>query len=94
MSLICAINGHPYYKLVVLYMIPVKLSSCARPTDKITDDVQEFSLQLKQSLLAEFENVDAITTEDETFVHYHVQHFWSRFGYGQTGYTYRCNHCQ
>jgi ubiquitin C-terminal hydrolase len=25
---------------------------------------------------------------------YHLQHFWSRFGSGQTVYTYRCNHCQ
>jgi hypothetical protein len=39
---------------------------------------------LKESLLAEFENDDAITTEDETFVDYHLQHFWSRFGSGQT----------
>jgi ubiquitin C-terminal hydrolase len=28
------------------------------------------------------------------FVRYHLQHFWSRFGSGQTVYTYRCNHCQ
>ncbi len=27
-------------------------------------------------------------------MHYHLQHFWSRFGSGQTVYTYRCNHCQ
>jgi hypothetical protein len=52
-----------------------KHSSFAHPFDKITDDVQEFSLQLKQSLLAEFENDDAITTEDEKFVRYHLQHF-------------------
>jgi ubiquitin C-terminal hydrolase len=25
---------------------------------------------------------------------HHLQHFWSRFGSGQTDYTYRCNHCQ
>ncbi len=25
---------------------------------------------------------------------YHLQHFWSRFGSGQTVYTYRCNRCQ
>ncbi len=25
---------------------------------------------------------------------YHLQHFWSRFGSGQTVYAYRCNHCQ
>ena len=25
---------------------------------------------------------------------YHLQHFWSRFGSGQTVYTCRCNHCQ
>jgi hypothetical protein len=62
--------------------------------DKITDKVQEFSLQLKESLLAEFENDVAITTEDEMFVHYHLKHFWSRFGSGQTVYTYRCNCCQ
>jgi hypothetical protein len=28
------------------------------------------------------------------FVHYQLQHFWSRFGSGYTVYTYRCNHCQ
>ncbi len=28
------------------------------------------------------------------FVHYHLKHFWSRFGSGQTVYTYRCNCCQ
>jgi ubiquitin C-terminal hydrolase len=27
------------------------------------------------------------------FVHYHLQYFWSRFGSGQTVYTYRCNRC-
>ncbi len=25
---------------------------------------------------------------------YHLQHFWSKFGSGQTVYTYKCNHCQ
>jgi ubiquitin C-terminal hydrolase len=25
---------------------------------------------------------------------YHLQHFWSRFGSGQTVYTYICNRCQ
>ncbi len=75
-------------------MITVRLSSFAHPFDKITNNVQKFSLQLKESLLAEFENDDAITTEDETFVHYHLQHFWSRFGSGQIVYTYRCSCCQ
>jgi hypothetical protein len=27
-------------------------------------------------------------------VYYHLHHFWSRFGSGQTVYTYRCNRCQ
>jgi hypothetical protein len=75
-------------------MITVQLSSFACLFDKITDKVQELSLQLKESLLAEFENDDAITTEDETFVRYHLQHFWLRFGPGQTVYTYRCDCCQ
>ncbi len=75
-------------------MITVEHSSFEHPFDKITDDVQEFSLQLKQSLLAEFENDDAITIEDKKFMRYHLQHFWSRFGSGQTVYTYQCNHCQ
>ncbi len=75
-------------------MITDHLSSFTRSFDKKTEDIQEFSLQLKQSLLAEYENDDAITTEDKTFVCYHLQHFWSRFGSGQTVYTYRCNHCQ
>jgi hypothetical protein len=75
-------------------MITVQHSSFAYPFDKITDVVQELSLELKQSLLADFENDDAITTEDEKFVHYCLQHFWSRSASGQTVYTYRCNHCQ
>jgi ubiquitin C-terminal hydrolase len=28
------------------------------------------------------------------FVRYHLQLFWSKFGSGQTVYTYRSNHCQ
>ncbi len=68
--------------------ITALLSSFACPFDKITDNVQEFSLQLKESLLAEFENDDAVTTEDKTFMRYHLQHFRSRFGSGQTVYTY------
>jgi hypothetical protein len=66
-------------------MITVLLSSYAHPFDKITDDVHRFGLQLKESLLAEFDNDDAITSEDEALVHYDMGHFWSRFGSG--------NHC-
>jgi uncharacterized UBP type Zn finger protein len=62
--------------------------------DKITDVVHEFSLQLKESLLAEFDNDDAITSEDKALVRNVMGHFWSRFGFITTTYTYRCNCCQ
>jgi ubiquitin C-terminal hydrolase len=44
--------------------------------------------------LAEFDNDDAITSEDEALVHNDKGHFWSRFGSGTTTYTYTCNCCQ
>jgi hypothetical protein len=66
----------------------------AHPFDKITEDVHKFGLQLKESLLAEFDNDDGITSEDKALVHNDMGHFWSRFGSGTTTYTYRCNHCQ
>ena len=37
--------------------------------DKITDNVHEFGIQLKESLLAEFDNDDAITSEDKALVY-------------------------
>jgi ubiquitin C-terminal hydrolase len=61
---------------------------------KKTDNVHKFSLQIKESLLAEFDNDDAITSEEEALVHNDMGHFWSRFGSGATTYTYRCNCCQ
>ncbi len=60
----------------------------------ITDDVHKFGIQLKESLLAEFDNDDAITLEDEALVHNDMGFFLSRFGSGTTTYTYRCNRCQ
>ena len=45
-------------------MITVLLSPFAHPFDIITDNVHKFGLQLKESLLAEFDNDDAITSED------------------------------
>jgi hypothetical protein len=62
--------------------------------DKITDNVHEFGIQLKESLLAEFDNDDAITSEDKALVRNNMGHFWSRFGSGTTTYTYRCDCCQ
>jgi ubiquitin C-terminal hydrolase len=61
---------------------------------KKTNNVHEFSLQLKESLLDEFDNDDAITSEDKALVHNDMGHFWSRFGSRTTMYTYRCNRCQ
>ena len=61
--------------------------------DKITDNVHEFGIQLKESLLAEFDNDDAITSEDEALVLNDTGHFWSRFGSGATtllGQKYAC----
>ncbi len=55
---------------------------------------RNLAFNYKKSLFVEFENDDAITTEDEKFVPYQLQHFWSRFRSGQTVNTYRCNHCQ
>ena len=52
-----------------------------------TDDVHKFSLQLKESLLAEFVNDDAITSEDKALVRNDMGNFWSRFGSGTTTYT-------
>ncbi len=72
-------------------MITVKPTPFARQFDKITGNVQEFGLQLKESLLTEFDNDDTITSEDEALVHNEIRHFWSRFGSGTTTYTYRCN---
>jgi hypothetical protein len=75
-------------------MITVLLSPFAHPFDKITDDIHEFSLQLKESFLAEFDNDDAITSEDNALVRNDMGHFWSRFGSGTTTNNYRCNCCQ
>jgi hypothetical protein len=61
-------------------MITVKLSPVACPFDKKTDDIHKFSLQLKESLLAEFDNDDAITSEDKALIGNDMRHFWSRFG--------------
>ncbi len=41
----------------------------ARPFEKITDDIHKFGIQLKESLLTEFDNDDAITLEDKALVH-------------------------
>jgi hypothetical protein len=58
-------------------LITVQLSPFAPLFDKITDNIHKFSLQLKESLLAEFGNDDAITSEDEALVRNHMGHFWS-----------------
>jgi hypothetical protein len=75
-------------------MITVELSPFACLFDKKTGNVHKFSLQLKESLLAEFNNDDAITSEYKVLVHNDKGHIWSRFGSGTTMYTYRCNCCQ
>jgi hypothetical protein len=65
------------------------MSPFARPFENITDNIHKFSLQLKESLLAEFDNVDAITSEDKALVCNDMGHFWSRIGSGAITYTYR-----
>ncbi len=63
-------------------MITVLLSPFARLFDKITEDVHKFGLELKESLLAEFDNDDAITSKDKVLMCNDMGHFWSRFGSG------------
>jgi hypothetical protein len=60
----------------------------------MTVNIHKFSLQLKESLPAEFDNDDASTSEDKALVRNDMGHFWSRFGSGTTTYTYRYNCCQ
>ncbi len=56
-------------------MITVWLSPFARPFDKMTDDVHKFGIQLKEPLLTEFDNDDAITSEDEALMRNVMGHF-------------------